>query len=176
MFSPGSCTCCFSTSKTKNALEALDFFFSNTVSKEYHQPPQIKPQIPINNKPKCPHMAHKVYRKCYSPWHCVITAVQVLLEHTVKYGRKGRWEEYCNAGDRKKFCIGFLWYSRLTLWPVHVYFKVTILLLEPGFHFKSTLGSWIIRLEDIKEHYLPATAQKGQTYRETFQDPFWNTR
>lgn len=64
-----------------------------------------------------------------------------------------------------------LW-PRLNLWPVHVYFKVAILLLEPRFHFKSTLGSWIIRLEYIKEHYLPATAQKGQSYKETFQDPF----
>lgn len=53
---------------------------------------------------------------------------------------------------REFFWFVSLWYSRLNLWPVHVYFKVVILLLGPRFHFKPTLGSWIIRLEYIKEH------------------------
>lgn len=73
---------------------------------------------------------------------------------------------------REFFYFVFLWYARLNLWPVHVYFKVAILLLGPRFNFKPTLGSWITRLKYIKEHYLPATAQKGQSYGKTFQDPF----
>lgn len=51
---------------------------------------------------------------------------------------------------RKFFWFVFLWYPRLNLWPVNVYFQVTILLLAPRFHFKPILGSWIIRLEYIE--------------------------